>query len=114
MDQVVIRETLSITQQNVTDEDKAIGSEVNRLTWKALAIADEMLDFGSDRDRAMVVRLLLNSAAKLSSLDSKTQIDESRMALFNTVDKLAQVNEVRPIVTASEILDAVTTESPDA
>lgn len=113
-DQVVVRETLSVTSVNVTEEDKAIGSEINRLTWIALKQAELYMRFGPERERSMVVRLLLTSASKLSSLDSKTQIDESRTALFQTVDKLSAVAESRPIVTASEILDAVTTETEPA
>jgi hypothetical protein len=110
-DQVVVRETLSVTSVNVTEEDKALGFEYNRLAWMALKRAELYLQFGPERERLAVVKSFLASTAKLSSLESKSQIDESRTALFNVLDQISAVEEVRPVVTALDILNAASTET---
>lgn len=106
-DQVVIRETLSITTQNITEEDKVLGQMYNKVAMKALKQADHYLRKGPDDARLAITKAFMSSIARLSAIDSKTQIDESREALFSTMDKITAIEESRPVVTASSILDSI-------
>jgi hypothetical protein len=83
MDQQVIRETISVTSTNVTDEDKALGAEFNKTMWRALAQANLYLSHGPESARLTITKSFLTAASRLSALDSQSEIEEHRLAFMS-------------------------------
>jgi hypothetical protein len=97
MEQQIIKETLSVTATRVTDEDKALGHEYNRILWRALARADLYLTHGPEQARLAVVKSFLSSAARLSAIDSTSVVEESRTDLLTTLSKMSEIDPPSPI-----------------
>ena len=91
MDQTVIKETISVISQHVSQEDKELGAEFNRVAWMALEQAALYLEFGPEPARLAVTRTMVQSLARLSAIDSKAQIEEHRVAFMRTLAKMSDV-----------------------
>jgi hypothetical protein len=82
MDQVVIRESIATISQNVTEQDKALGREFNALQWEALKIAHRYLKYGPEDCRLAVVKSVLSATARLSAVDTQSEIETHRTAFM--------------------------------
>jgi hypothetical protein len=91
MEQQYIRETISVLSTNVSDADKALSHEFNRIAWRALAQAERYLLFGPETARLSVTRTFLQSMAKLSTVDTQSQLEEHRVAFLNTLGRMTNV-----------------------
>lgn len=100
VDQVVTRETISITATNFTEADKALSAEYNALVFKAFRVANRYLSFGPEHARLAVVKTLLTSASRISALDSKEEIKASRTELLTALQKMKAPEEL-PVITAT-------------
>jgi hypothetical protein len=96
MDQTVLRETISITNVNITDEDKALGHEFNRTMWRALARANLYLTHGPESARLAVTKTFIQAAARLSAVDAQSEIEEHRIAFMRTMSKMTEAIDVEP------------------
>lgn len=90
-DQIIARETLSITHTNVTEADKELGAYFNRTVWKSLQWANLWLDFGPDTHRLAAAKELWKAAAKLSALESKDDVALARESLLHLVTSMSQL-----------------------
>lgn len=91
MEQQFIRETISVLSTNVSEADKALSHEFNKVAWKALAQADSYLTFGPETARLSITRTFLQAMAKLSSVDTQSQLEEHRVAFLNTIGRMSNV-----------------------
>lgn len=91
MDQTVIKETISVVSQHVSDADKALGAEFNRVAWLALEQAALYLEFGPEPARQAMTRTFIATLAKLSAIDAKAAIEEHRLAFMRTLAKMSDV-----------------------
>ena len=91
-DQVITRETISITHQNVTEVDRELGAAFNRTAFKALQYAARVIEYGPDAARVPIVRSFLGAIAKLSVLESKDEIAASRETLMNAMTRMAALD----------------------
>jgi hypothetical protein len=92
MEQQILRETLSITSVQVTDEDKALGHEVNRVMWRALAQADRYLTHGPEPARLAITKAFLTMASRFSAIDSNAVVEQSRVQLLSTLSKMQSID----------------------
>lgn len=100
VDQVVTRETISITATNFTEADKALSAEWNQVAFKALRVANRYLDLGPEHARLAVVKSFLSSLSRISALDSKEEIKASRTELLTALQKMKAPEEL-PVITAT-------------
>lgn len=91
MDQTVIRETVSVISQHVSEQDKELGAEFNRVAWMALEQAALYLKHGPEPARLAVTRTMVSTLARLSAIDAKAQIEEHRVAFMRTLSKMSDV-----------------------
>ena len=98
-DQVLTREILTVTQANVTEEDKKLGAEVTRLQWKALAVAERYLDFGPESARRDIVKAFISSATRLGAVDAASDVEIMRTQLLSVMSGMADVDK-QPIYDA--------------
>ena len=106
-DQVLTREILSITKTNATKADKELASRFNQVAWRALGQAEMYLIEGPEAARLAVTKSFLTSISKLASLDTKTEIEQHRLAFLGTLKSMTEIEESLPVVTADEIYDAI-------
>lgn len=100
MDQTVVRETISVVSTNISDEDKQLGAEFNRLAWMALNQAERYLRCGPEEARLSVTKDFLKALTRLSAADSSSQIEEHRTA-FMTYITGEDPNDPTPAITAT-------------
>ena len=91
MEQQIVKETLSVTTTAVTEEDKALGHEYNRVLWRALAQADRYLTHGPENARLAITKSFLQAASRLSAIDSNSVVEESRTRLLTTMSKMSEI-----------------------
>lgn len=101
MDQVLTREVLTVTTQNVSEEDKALGAEVNRIMWLALAQAERYLLDGPESGRQAVVKAALAAATRLGAVDAKREVEVARSALLEVMSGMQDIGEAQPIYDAA-------------
>ena len=101
VDQVLTREVLTVTTQNVSKEDKALGAEVNRIMWKALAQADRYLSHGPESGRQAVVKAALAAATRLGAVDAKREVEVARTALLEVMSGMSDIGGKTPIYDAA-------------
>lgn len=101
-DEVITREVLTITHQNVTEQDRALGKEFNRVAAKALFWAEFYLDQGPDKHRVTIIREMLKSTAKLSALESKDEVTHIRAELMS---HLTAMSELDPAIVDAEVVE---------
>lgn len=79
MDQTVVKETISVITKNVTEVDKALGAEFNRIGFMALNQAERyLLGFHGEGARLSITNTFLKTMARLSAADASKEIEEHR------------------------------------
>lgn len=106
-DQVFTRETISLTNVKVSEQDKELSAEYNRTAWKALAVANRYLEFGPENARQSVVRSFLSNISKLSAIDSQGAISEQRQVILSTMARMTEIESSTTPISPSEIYSAV-------
>jgi hypothetical protein len=107
MPEELIRETISLTRTSITDDDREIASEYNKLVKHSLKVADWLLSYGSPATRLKIVTACMSSASRLASLDSKTETEQHRVAFERLIDSVTKIPEIEHVVTKDEIIDVV-------
>jgi len=101
MESTVYRETLSVTATEISDEDKALGRRYNEVLWRALEQAETYLLFGPETARLQITKSFLQSASRLSAIDSQTEVETHRKSFLAVLSKMTDV-------IPAEIVDAET------
>jgi hypothetical protein len=101
MDQQFIRETISVTSTNITEEDKLLGAEFNRTMWRALAQANLYLKHGPETARLAITKSFLTAASRLSALDSQSEIEEHRVAFLSYLSHQAETPAIDTLSSSS-------------
>lgn len=100
MEEHLIRETLTYTTRQVTEADKAIASEYNKLAMKAIAQASRYLDYGPETARLAVVSTLLRAAAKQATVDAKAEVEASRVQFLDALSQMTVTANGEPATPA--------------
>jgi hypothetical protein len=111
-DEVFTRETITVTHVNVTDDDRDLARDFNRVARKALIKADTLLDFGPPDAQVAIIRGFMSAAAKLASLDSKTEMEVHRAAFSDLMQEMRNVDPAVPVVAADAIELTTLTHAP--
>lgn len=88
MEQQIIRESLSVTTRQITDDDRAIAREFNDLAYEVLERSRRVMKHGPTEERNIIMRVVLGSLSKLSQVDAKAEIDVSREALLSVMQQM--------------------------
>jgi hypothetical protein len=108
----LVRETFSYVTRQVTEDDKAISSEVNRLILAVIARAHRALRHGPPAEREIVMRYGLNAAGKRASVDVKAEVEQSRRVFLEELRQMTEITAAEPEVTASGITTVPSHASP--
>ena len=98
----IIRETISVTRSSITEEDKAISADYNRVIRRALAEAEDMLLWGTRTEKMQIVRAALQAAGRLAAVDSKVEVETARIEFEAMLDEVRAIPEMETIITGSD------------
>jgi hypothetical protein len=94
----IIRETISVTRTNLSDEDKQISGLYGRVVTAGLEHALWLLAWGTAGEKLRVATAAMGSAARLAAVDSKAEIEEHRLELERVLDDITAVGESERII----------------
>lgn len=92
MEEKVVRETISITQHNVTDEDKALAAEFNKTAWQALAQANRYLIHGPESARLNITKSFIGVLSRLSAVDTESALEAHRTTFLRELAEMRSIN----------------------
>ena len=98
MEQQLVRETLTYTTRQITEVDKALSAEFNKLAFSVLARAHRVMKYGPPPERMIVMRSVLAAIAKLSAVDAKAEVEASRMEFLDALSQMTSSENALPTV----------------
>jgi hypothetical protein len=106
--EIVTRETISITQTEASENDRALSAEFTRLGWKAIAAAERFLDFGSADERLAITKTMMTTMSRLAAVDNNSMLEDHRNAFLAQMTKMTTITESTPIIEPTGAYDSLT------
>lgn len=104
MPEIVITETLSVTEHDITDEERALAKKYNRLVDTCLDWALLQMRVGLPSIRLNLTKSVITSASRLAALDTKTSQEEHRVAFQSLLAEMATIDAVAtPALTVTTV-----------
>jgi hypothetical protein len=93
-----LTETISISERDITDEEKRLASKYNSLVDECLDWALLEMRFGTHSSRIALASRVITSAARLAGMEVKTQTETHRVAFQQLLQEMTAVDvlEVTP------------------
>jgi hypothetical protein len=88
MEEHIVRETLTYTTRQITEIDKAVSAEFNKGVMEAIHWSRKFMRDGPNTARLAIVQTYLRSAAKLSTVDQKAELEVSRRAFLDAFSQM--------------------------
>ncbi len=92
MPDITITETLTVTERDITDEERRLSHKYNELVGTCLEWAQKQMRFGTTPTRLAITRSVVASAARLSALENKTQMEVHRTAFQNLLSEMTAID----------------------
>jgi hypothetical protein len=107
MPELTLTETVTVSQRDVTDEEKYLAHRYNLLVDKCITWAGRQMMVGSHSTQLSLTKSVLASASRLATLDTKTQTEQHRVAFQALLQQMTEVTEVDETPTPPAIGTAV-------
>jgi len=92
MPEITLTESVIVSQRDVTDEEKYLAHRYNLLVDMCLTWAGKQMKYGSHPTQLSLTKSVLASAARLATLDTKTQTEQHRVAFQALLEKFTEVD----------------------
>jgi len=87
-----LTETISISERDITDEEKRLASKYNALVDECLDWAMLQMKYGMHETRLQLTGRVLTTAARLAGMEVKTQTETHRIAFQNLLHEMTTVD----------------------
>lgn len=94
MPDIVVTETISVTEHDLTDEERELGKKYNRLVDKCIDWAMFNMRWGMPTTQLAITRSVISAASRLATIDSKTHQQEQRIAFQQLLGEMVSANAV--------------------
>jgi hypothetical protein len=91
MPELTLTETVTVSQRDVTDEEKYLAHRYNLLVDTCITWAGQQMKYGTHPTRLSLTKSVLASAARLATLDTKTQTEQHRVAFQALLERMTEV-----------------------
>lgn len=92
MPELTLTETVTVSQRDVTDEEKYLAHRYNLLVDKCITWAGRQMIYGTHATQLSLTKSVLASASRLAALDTKTQTEQHRVAFQALLEKMTEVD----------------------
>jgi hypothetical protein len=92
MPDIRLTETISISERDITDEEKRLASKYNRLVDECLDWALLEMRFGTHPSRMALTTRVITTAARLAGMEVKTQTETHRIAFQNLLQEMTALD----------------------
>jgi hypothetical protein len=92
MPEVRLTETISVSQHEISDEEKLLAAKYNRLVDRCLEWSLYQMRVGMESTRLAISKSVIASASRLAALETKTQTEVQRVAFQNLLQEMTMVN----------------------
>jgi|SRR5215471_5114561 len=100
MPDIRLTETISISERDITDEEKRLASKYNVLVDECLNWALVQMKYGMHDTRLALTGRVLTTAARLAGMEIKTQTETHRIAFQNLLAEMT-------VLDAAEVAAAI-------
>jgi len=90
--EVTFTETFTVSERNVTDEERHLAHKYNNLVEICLDWATKQMKFGTHDTRVTLTKSVLTSASRLAALDTKTQTEQHRVAFQSLLQDMSRID----------------------
>lgn len=80
MAEVRLTETITVTEHEITEDERLLSKKYNMLVDRCLDWAQQQMHYGLPATRLAITRAVIASASRLAALDTKTHQQEQRLA----------------------------------
>jgi hypothetical protein len=102
--ELTLTETVTVSQRDVTEEEKYLAHKYNLLVDMCITWAGQQMRHGSNPVRLSLTKSVLASAARLATLDTKTQTEQHRVAFQALLEKFTEVDATpTPAITGTTV-----------
>lgn len=91
MPDVTLTETITISERDITDEERRLSHQYNTLISECIRWARKQMVYGTHATQLAVTKSVLSSASRLAALDNKTQTETHRIAFQQLLTEMATV-----------------------
>lgn len=116
MAEEIIRETISVTRTNISEEDKELASDYNAFIRRALREGHKILRFGTPDQKLRLVTSSINAASRLAAIDSKSEVEEQRREyehLMSNIRDVPNANEIEAHVVPHSLAQPANDQNQD-
>jgi hypothetical protein len=96
MPDITLTETVTVSQRDITDEEKHLAHKYNLLVDLCLNWAGRQMKFGSFPTKLSITKSVLASSSRLAALDTKTQTEQHRVAFQALLERMTEVDAPSP------------------
>lgn len=92
MPELTLTETVTVSQRDVTEEEKYLAHRYNMLVDMCITWAGQQMKHGTHPTKLSLTKSVLASAARLATLDTKTQTEQHRVAFQALLERMTEVD----------------------
>ncbi len=105
MPDIVLTETVTVTEHEITDEERALSKKYNRLVDTCLDWAFMQMRFGLPATKLALSRSVITSASRLAAIDTKTHQQEQRLAFQSLLREVTTLDESSVTALPRSVID---------
>ena len=105
MPEVRLTETITVTEHEISDEERLLARKYNQLVERCLEWATLQMHHGLPATRLALTKSVLSSASRLAALDTKTHQQEQRLALQSLFNEMVAVDALEAPALTEPTLD---------
>lgn len=111
MPELTLTETISVSTRDVSDEEKYLAHRYNQLVDMCITWAGQQMKHGTHPTKLSLTKSVLASAARLATLDTKTQTEQHRVAFQALLERMTDVDAAStPAIAPVDAIDVDTGE----
>ena|SRR5579872_4767660 len=92
MPEVRLTETITVTEHEVSDEERRLAKKYNQLVDRCLDWGFIQMRYGLPSTQLAITRSVLATASRLAALDTKTYQQEQRVALQELFSQMTMID----------------------
>ena len=92
MPEVRLTETISVSQHEISEEEKLLAAKYNKLVDRCLDWGLLQMRIGMESTKLAVTRSVISSASRLAALETKTQTETQRIAFQHLLQEMTMVD----------------------
>lgn len=92
MPDLTLTETVTVSTRDITEEERYLAARYNKLVDKCITWAAQQMVYGAHATKLSLTKSVLASASRLAALDTKTQVEQHRVAFQSLLSEMTAID----------------------